>query len=54
MKDKELQELENATASAYKGAIDAFIKVINCLAAEKLYYMTRCEKLEREKDGKEV
>ena len=43
MKDKELEKLEDATETAYKAAIEALINVVNCITAERNYYIQKCQ-----------
>jgi len=43
MKDKELEKLEDATEAAYKTAIEALINVVNCVTAERNYYIQKCQ-----------
>lgn len=47
MKDKELEKLEDATEAAYKKAIEALINVVNCVTAERNYYIQKCQKEEQ-------
>lgn len=48
MKDKELEKLEDATEAAYKAAIEALINVVNCVTAERNYYIQKCQTEEKE------
>lgn len=43
MKDKELEKLEDATETAYKVAMEALINVVNCVTAERNYYIQKCQ-----------
>lgn len=47
MNDKELEKLENATEAAYKAAILALINVVNCITAERNYYIKKCQQEEK-------